>query len=161
MATRWLSPEEQATWRAYVLSSHLIEATLDRELAQDHDLPVAYYAVLVALSEAPDRQMRMRELADVLCSSQSRMTHAVASLEKRGWVRRESCPSDRRGQFAVLTDSGYTALEAAAPSHVESVRRTIFDQLSTEQVAQLRNICETLLAGFNRTDAWPWAALDA
>ena len=120
---------------------------------------MAYYAVLVALSEAPDNQMRMRELADALCSSQSRMTHAITSLEKRGWVRRESCPTDRRGQFAVLTAAGRAALESAAPSHVESVRRAIFDHLSDEQVAQLRDICETLLAGFGRTDAWPWAAL--
>ena len=112
MATRWLSPDEQAVWRAFILATLHVERELDRQLQRDADMPVALYAVLVALSEAPDRRMRMRELADALSSSQSRMTHAVASLERRGWIRREECSTDRRGQFAVLTDTGFAALEA-------------------------------------------------
>ena len=159
MATRWLSPDEQAVWRAYILATLQVDRELDRQLQRDADMPVALYAVLVALSEAPERRMRMRELADALSSSQSRMTHAVASLERRGWVRREECPTDRRGQFAVLTDAGFAALEAAAPGHVEAVRNHLFDRLSPEEQAQLRTICERLLDGSPQATAWPWAAL--
>lgn len=156
---RWLTPEEQATWRAFVVTIHVVESELDRQLQRDSDMPTAYYAILVALSEAPDQGMRMRELAEQLCASQSRMTHAIASLERRGWVARQTCPTDRRGQFAVITPKGRAALETAAPGHVEAVRSMIFDQLSSEQVANLRDICETLMAAHDRTSAWPWAAL--
>jgi DNA-binding MarR family transcriptional regulator len=161
MEPRWLSPDEQATWRAYLLATMLIEADLDRQMLADNTIPVAHYAVLVALSESSMRRMRMRELADELCSSPSRMTHAVASLERRGWVRRETCDTDARGQYAVLTDAGHAALVAAAPGHVEAVRRNIFDRLDDDQRAQLRSICETLLAGFDRDNAWSWAKPDA
>ena len=161
MTTPWLSPEEQATWRAYLLSTMLIEGALDRQLQADAGIPVAHYAVLVALSEAPERRLRMRELADALCASQSRMTHTVAGLERRGWVRRETCPTDGRGQYAILTDSGYAALEAAAPGHVGAVRAHLFDPLTPEQADQLGAICETLLGAFDRDQAWPWAKRDA
>src|SRR5207248_7130274 len=97
----------------------------------------AYYQILVMLSEAPGRTLRMSELADKTWSSRSRLSHAVDRLEDRGWVQRLSCPSDKRGAFAVLTDAGYAVLEAAAPSHVESVQLLVFDQLTPEQVAQL------------------------
>lgn len=158
MTTLWLSPTEQGVWRAYILATLHVDRELDRQLQRDADMPVALYAVLVALSESPDRRMRMRELADALSSSQSRMTHAVASLERRGWVQREECETDRRGQFAVLTDAGQRALEAAAPGHVEAVRSTIFDRLSPTQQSQLQAICERLLEGTGYADAWPWAA---
>ena len=82
------------------------------------------------LSETPGRRRRMSELADATQSSRSRLSHAVARLEELGWVRREACPSDRRGQEAVLTDEGFAALEQAAPMHVESVRDHLFDLLS-------------------------------
>jgi DNA-binding MarR family transcriptional regulator len=87
----------------------------------------------------------MNELADATQSSRSRLSHAIARLEESGWVRRESCPTDRRGANAVLTDEGFAALAAAAPDHVESVRTHLFDQLSPEQRVQLRDICDTLL----------------
>jgi DNA-binding MarR family transcriptional regulator len=89
--------------------------------------------------------MRMSELADRCLSSRSRLSHAVSRLEERGWVRRQVCPDDGRGQLAVLTDDGFTALEAAAPVHVESVRTHLFDQLSPQQVAAMRDLGETLL----------------
>ncbi|HEY0700749.1 MAG TPA: MarR family transcriptional regulator, partial [Micromonospora sp.] len=100
---------------------------------------------LVRLSETPGRRLRMTELAEVTGSSRSRLSHAVARLEESGWVRREECPSDRRGQVAVLTDAGYAALAAAAPGHVEGVRRHLFDPLSPAQVDQLRRISEALV----------------
>ncbi|MET8306926.1 MULTISPECIES: MarR family transcriptional regulator [unclassified Micromonospora] len=142
--TRWLDSDEQRTWRAYLTASRALMDTLDRELQRDAGMPHAYYEILVRLSEAPDRQLRMSDLAEVTGSSRSRLSHAVARLESAGWVRREECPTDRRGQVALLTDAGFATLAAAAPGHVEGVRRHLFDALSPAQVDQLRRISETL-----------------
>ncbi|MEV1157063.1 MarR family transcriptional regulator [Micromonospora chokoriensis] len=142
--TRWLDPDEQRTWRAYLTASRALMDTLDRELQRDAGMPHAYYEILVRLSEAPGRQLRMSELAQAAGSSRSRLSHAVARLEAAGWVRREDCPTDRRGQIALLTDEGFATLAAAAPGHVEGVRRHLFDALSPAQVDQLRRISETL-----------------
>src|SRR5690606_41675645 len=95
-------------------------------------MPHAYYMILVALSEAPGRSMRMSELASKAQSSQSRLSHAVARLEGRGWVRRERCPEDRRGNIAGLTDDGFAALESAAPGHREVARPALFAPLSPD-----------------------------
>ncbi|MFY1627515.1 MarR family winged helix-turn-helix transcriptional regulator [Micromonospora sp. WMMD723] len=144
--TRWLDPDEQQTWRAFLTATRALTDTLDRELQHDAGMPHAYYEILVRLSEVPDRRLRMSELADLTGSSRSRLSHAVARLETTGWVCREDCPTDRRGQVAVLTDAGFAALAAAAPGHVEGVRRHLFDALSPAQVDQLRRISETLVA---------------
>jgi DNA-binding MarR family transcriptional regulator len=109
-------------------------------------MPLAYYEILVRLSEAPDRSLRMTQLAEASASSKSRVSHAVARLEERGWVRRMDCPTDRRGQIAMLTDQGFAALSAAAPGHVEQVRRVLFDALSAEQLRQLDGISAAILA---------------
>src|SRR5918912_3288016 len=142
---RWLDAEEQKAWRAWLFSSLLLQDRLDRELTHATGISHAYYEILVQLSEAPDRMLRMSELADRCLSSRSRLSHAVSRLEERGWVRRQVCPDDGRGQLAVLTDEGFAALEAAAPNHVEGVRTHLFDQLTPEQIAALREIGETLL----------------
>ncbi|NBE85082.1 MarR family transcriptional regulator [Micromonospora sp. NEAU-HG-1] len=142
--TRWLDPDEQRTWRAYLAASRALMDTLDRELQRDAGMPHAYYEILVRLSEAPDRRLRMGDLADATGSSRSRLSHAAARLEASGWIRREDCPTDRRGQVAALTDAGHATLAAAAPGHVEGVRRHLFDALSPAQVDQLRRISETL-----------------
>ncbi|MFE9690714.1 MarR family winged helix-turn-helix transcriptional regulator [Micromonospora sp. NPDC005806] len=142
--TRWLDPDEQRTWRAFLTASRALMDSLDRELQRDAGMPHAYYEILVRLSEAPDRRLRMSELADATGSSRSRLSHAVSRLEAAGWIRREECPTDRRGQIAVLTDTGFATLAAAAPGHVEGVRRHLFDALSPAQVDQLRRISETL-----------------
>jgi DNA-binding MarR family transcriptional regulator len=144
--TRWLEAGEQRAWRAFVAASQGLFDQLDRELQRDAGMPHAYYQILVNLSEAPGRTLRMRELAERTCSSRSRLSHAVARLEERGWVRRESCPTDKRGALAVLTDEGFAALRAAAPGHVEGVRAHLFDRLSPAQVAQLREISEAVLS---------------
>lgn len=144
-ATRWLNQEEQRTWRTFMFATKLLWEQLERELDQGTDVPSPYYEVLVRLSETPDRRLRLSELADRSQSSRSRLSHSLARLEALGWIRREACESDRRGAFAVLTDEGYAALEAAAPVHVESVRAHLFDQLDPEQLEQLRTICERLL----------------
>ncbi|MDG4798869.1 MarR family transcriptional regulator [Micromonospora sp. WMMD1082] len=142
--TRWLDPDEQRTWRAFLAASRALMETLDRELQRDANMPHAYYEILVCLSEAPERRLRMSELADATGSSRSRLSHAVSRLEAAGWVRRDDCPTDRRGQLALLTDEGFAALAAAAPGHVEGVRRHLFDALSPAQVDQLRRISEAL-----------------
>jgi DNA-binding MarR family transcriptional regulator len=107
-------------------------------------MPFAYYQILAMLSEAPDRTLRMSDLAEQTWSSRSRLSHAVDRLEQFGWVQRMSCPSDRRGAFAVLTDAGLAVLAEAAPGHVESVRRHLFDRLNPDQVEQLGEISTTL-----------------
>ncbi|BCJ67555.1 MarR family winged helix-turn-helix transcriptional regulator [Polymorphospora rubra] len=143
--TRWLDPDEQRTWRAFLTASRALMETLDRELQRDAAMPHAYYEILVRLSEAPGRRLRMSELADASGSSRSRLSHAVARLEEAGWVRRENCPTDRRGQLAVLTDHGFEVLAAAAPGHVEGVRSHLFDPLTPAQVDQLRRISEAII----------------
>ncbi|RIV39779.1 MarR family winged helix-turn-helix transcriptional regulator [Micromonospora radicis] len=148
--TRWLDPDEQHTWRAFLAASRALMDTLDRELQRDAGMPHAYYEILVRLSEAPERRLRMSELADTTGSSRSRLSHAVARLEAAGWVRREDCPTDRRGQLALLTDEGFATLAAAAPGHVEGVRRHLFDPLSPAQVDQLRRISEALTDHLSR-----------
>jgi DNA-binding MarR family transcriptional regulator len=133
---RWLTVEEQCTWRAFLEANQRLYEELDRELLRDVGLPLAYYTILAMLSEAPGRVLRMSDLAERTWSSRSRLSHAVDRLEERGWVERSSCPSDRRGSFATLTDAGFAVLEAAAPSHVASVRRLVFDVLTPEQASE-------------------------
>jgi DNA-binding MarR family transcriptional regulator len=145
--TRWLDADEQRAWRAFLDATRALMDTLDRELQRDAGMPHAYYEILVRLSEAPEHTMRMSDLADACGSSRSRLSHAVARLEANGWVRREDVPTDRRGQVAVLTEQGYATLAAAAPGHVEGVRRHLFDQLTPAQVEALRELSEAVLAG--------------
>jgi DNA-binding MarR family transcriptional regulator len=142
--TRWLDAEEQQAWRAFIEAARLLLDQLDRELQRDAGMPHAYYEILVRLSEQPDRSLRMSELADRSQSSRSRVSHAVARLEERGWVRREGLVDDKRGARAVLTDKGFAALAAAAPGHVEGVRTHLLDRLSSDQVDQLRCISEAV-----------------
>jgi DNA-binding MarR family transcriptional regulator len=142
--TRWLNADEQRIWRAYLNSHRLLLDAIDAQLRRDSGLPHAYYEILVRLSEETVRALRMTELADATRMSASRLSHAIARLEERGWVRRENCPTDRRGQIAVLTDDGFAALEAAAPGHVETVRSVIFDTLDADQVRRLGEISEIL-----------------
>ena len=144
-ATPWLDADEQRAWRAWLYSWMLLDDRLDRELTRQTGISHAYYEILVQLSETEGRQLRMSELAERCLSSRSRLSHAVSRLEERGWVRRQVCAEDGRGQLAVLTDEGFAALEAAAPVHVESVRTHLFDQLSPEQVAAMRDIGDTLM----------------
>jgi len=137
---RWLSAAEQETWRAYLASTRLFVHTLDRQLQADAGLSFADYDVLVALSEAPGRRMRMRDLADVTLSTRSGTTRIVTRLEQAGWVRRVDCADDRRGTEAELTDAGLAKLAAAAPGHVAAVRAHMFDLLTPRQLAQMHAV---------------------
>jgi DNA-binding MarR family transcriptional regulator len=122
-------------------------STVEAQLLRDSGIPHGYYEILVNLSEAPGRSLRMSQLAEASISSRSRLSHAVARLEERGWVERLDCATDRRGQIAHLTDAGFAALDAAAPGHVEQVRRSVFDRLTADQVAQLEAISAAIAAG--------------
>ncbi|MER5612042.1 MarR family transcriptional regulator [Streptomyces sp. NPDC002215] len=156
---RWLSEEEQRVWRAYLHATTLMEDHLDRQLQRDAGMPHIYYGLLVQLSQAPRRQKRMTELAKDAKITRSRLSHAVARLEKSGWVRREDCPSDKRGQNAVLTDDGFEMLRRSAPGHVDAVRQAMFDRLTPEQVRSLGEIMQVVAAGLQPegTDAdLPW-----
>ncbi|MEV5596995.1 MarR family transcriptional regulator [Streptomyces sp. NPDC052496] len=154
---RWLNDEEQYAWQSYLHATTLLEDHLDRQLQRDAGMPHVYYGLLVQLSQAPRRRLRMTELAQNAKITRSRLSHAVARLEKSGWVRREDCPSDKRGQNAVLTDEGLRVLEKAAPGHVAAVRAAIFDRLSPEQVGQLAAICRTVADGLQPQGAdLPW-----
>jgi len=140
--TRWLTNAEQHTWRAFLEATRRLDDQLDRELQHDAGMPLGYYTILVMLSEAPGRTLRLSDLAERTWSSRSRLSHAVDRLEEKGWVERISCPSDKRGAFALLTDAGFAVLEAAAPGHVEGVRRHLFDQLTPSQVEALGTISQ-------------------
>ncbi|MDQ0985059.1 DNA-binding MarR family transcriptional regulator [Streptomyces sp. V2I9] len=158
-APRWLTDEEQHTWRAYLHATTLLEDHLDRQLQRDAGMPHTYYGLLVQLSQAPRRRMRMTELARNAKITRSRLSHAIARLEKNGWVRREDCPSDKRGQNAVLTDDGYAMLRRSAPGHVEAVRQAMFDRLTPEQVSSLGEIMRVLASGLEPEGAdadLPW-----
>jgi DNA-binding MarR family transcriptional regulator len=153
--TRWLDADEQHTWRSFLTANRLFFDGIERQMQQDSGLPHAYYEILVRLSEVPGHTMRMSHLASTSLSSRSRISHAVARLEKAGWVRRKPCDDDRRGALAELTDEGLAILQAAAPAHVAAVRRALFDALSPEQVAALRDISDTLVAHLSDGPAWP------
>jgi DNA-binding MarR family transcriptional regulator len=142
--TRWLDDEQQRAWRAFLHAVQVLQRGLDAQLQDEAGMPHGYYELLVRLSEAPQRRLRMSALADASVSSRSRLSHAVAQLEQRGWVRREACPTDKRGQVAVLTDAGFAALAEAAPGHVAAVRALLVDRLTPAQLRQLRAISEAI-----------------
>lgn len=143
-APRWLDDQEQRAWRSFLDATQQLFAAIDTQLQRDAGMPHAYYEILVRLSEAPDRALRMRDLAEASLSSRSRLSHAVARLEEGGLVHRVTCPTDRRGAVARLTDEGFAALAAAAPGHVERVRSALLDPLTPHQVQQLRKISEAV-----------------
>ena len=147
---RWLTPEEQSVWRAFLDVSRLMSEQMNRQLSDESGMSLPEYEILVALSEAPGRRLRMNQLAEVCQSSRSRLSHAVNRLEEAGWVRREACPTDKRGALAVMTDEGFAAIEAAAPGHVEGVRRHVFDVLTPEQIRELGDISAAIRDGLLR-----------
>ncbi|MEO7261365.1 MAG: MarR family transcriptional regulator [Jatrophihabitantaceae bacterium] len=153
--TRWLSADEQIAWRSFVDGFRALIDVLDRQLQADSNLPHSYFEVLIPLSEAQGRTLRMSELAEAARSSRSRLSHAVARLEERGWVRRLNCPTDRRGQLAQLTDEGFAVVEAAAPGHVEAVRKYLIDRLSPAQIKAMGDIGAVLLASTSQSDLPP------
>jgi DNA-binding MarR family transcriptional regulator len=145
MSVRWLTSEQQKVWRTYLLGSARLNDRLDADLHRSGlDLPE--YEILVVLEESPERRLRMSELADAVHQSRSRLTHTVARMEKSGLVERTSCPTDRRGVWAQLTDAGFRVLEKAAPGHVAAVRRNFVDAVSPEDWEAVGRVFAAVLA---------------
>ena len=140
MAPRWLDDEQQRTWRTWLTAAELVPRALDAQLQRDAGIGHAAYVVLAMLSESPGRSRRMSDLARRANQSQSRLSHTVARLEERGWVRRERSADDRRGNVAVLTDAGWDVVRSVAPGHVDAVRAAVFDVLTPEQTRVLGEI---------------------
>lgn len=150
---RWLSDDEQRMWRASLGVLNLLPLALERDLQQQHNLSVHDYEILVRLSEAPDRRVRLTELAGLSHQSKSRLSHQMTRMESAGLVVRESCDSDRRGQWAVLTDAGWERLVKAAPDHVESVRRHYMDLFTEEQKKVLGEAFAVIVEHLRGADA--------
>jgi DNA-binding MarR family transcriptional regulator len=142
---RWLTPAEQRAWRAHLAAHKLLEHRLDREL-QEFGLSFNDYEILVNLSENPDRRMRMSELATATIQSRSRLSHQISRMEAKNLVVRETCPDDRRGTYAVLTEHGWETMREVAPRHVAGVRRHFMDRLSPELVRALEDAYAPVVA---------------
>jgi len=137
MIMRWLTDEQQAAWRPFAALLFRVPALLDGQLQKDAGIGHFEYMVLVSLSEAPDRTLRMSELAAMASGSLSRLSHVVARLEAKGWVRRASCPGDGRFINAILTEEGWQKLVDTAPGHVAAVQKLIVDTLTPEELRSL------------------------
>jgi DNA-binding MarR family transcriptional regulator len=146
MASRWLSPVEMRAWRNYIETIGALQAALESDV-QPHGLTMGDYEVLVRLSEAPDRRLRMCDLAAELRLSPSGLTRRLDGLVRTGLVDRNSCATDRRVMYAHLTADGLATLKRAAPDHVRGVRHHLLSVLSPEQVEQMGDIFETVRAG--------------
>ena len=143
---RWLNDEEMRAWRAYVVGKALLDAQLNRDLQDEHQLALADYELLVRLSEAPNGRARMSTLAELVASSKSRISHQIGRMEHAGLVCRQGCPGDRRGVFAVLTPHGREVLRTAAPTHVRGVRDNLIDLLSDQERLVLAEVFERVMS---------------
>jgi DNA-binding MarR family transcriptional regulator len=137
---RWLSEAERRTWLALLELVIRLPAALDAQLQRDAGMSNFDYQVLAGLSEAPDRTLRISDIARLANGSLSRLSHVIARLEKRGWVRRSPDPTDGRTTLATLTDAGWEKIVATAPGHVEAARALVFDPLTQAQQRQLDEI---------------------
>lgn len=155
--TRWLTDDEQTSWRAWIAASLLLPDRLSRDLQETSGISLPDYEILVYLSESPERRLRMSELAERTLSSRSRLSHQVDRLSASGLVDRQPCSDDRRGYFAVLTQHGWDFLVATAPAHVTSVREHLVDVLTPEEFAEFGRLCakvsERLLAPVTQEDS--------
>jgi DNA-binding MarR family transcriptional regulator len=145
--TRWLDADQQGSWRAFVVGVTLLLDRLDADLQRSFDLSLTEYEILVRLSERPERQMRMAQLADALAHSRSRVTHTVTRMQKAGLVTRSSSPEDGRGIVCCLTDEGYALLVEAADVHVTGVRDYLVDLVSPEDFQALGRVMDAVSDG--------------
>lgn len=149
---RWLDEQELHVWKSYHLLRRALGSAIDRQLVRDAGLSDADYSLLVPLSEAPGDVLRMRDLGMLIAWDRSRLSHHVSRMEKRGLVKREDCSEDARGAMVRLTPTGREAIEAAAPEHVETVRRYFFDQLEPEELTVLARVFDRMLARLDADD---------
>ncbi len=141
---RWLNAEQMEAWLALVKIVTRLPAELDRQLQAEAGLSHFEYLVMAGLSEAPERTLKMSQLADFTSGFLPRLSQVVSRLEQRGWVSRRSDPQDRRTTLATLTDEGMAKVVASAPGHVEKVQQLVFDPLSPAQTRQLRDACQKI-----------------
>ena len=133
---RWLTPAEESAWRKYIVASRRLLEALDDDLSAN-GLSLSDYEILVHLSDAEDRRLRMSDLAEKTILSRSRLSHRIKYMEGKGWVERQKCDSDKRGTWAVMTTKGWNAIVKAAPDHVESIRNRFIDQISKADQANI------------------------
>jgi DNA-binding MarR family transcriptional regulator len=145
--TRWLDADQQGSWRAFVVGVTLLLDRLDADLQRSFDLSLTEYEILVRLSERPERQMRMAQLADALAHSRSRVTHTVTRMQKAGLVTRTSSPEDGRGIVCCLTDEGHALLVKAADVHVNGVRDYLVDLVSPADFQALGRVMDAVSDG--------------
>src|SRR5215469_10221854 len=145
MTSIWLTADEQRAWRTYLRMSSLLPAQLNRQLQHDSGLTLPEYEVLVQLSEAPRQRLRPFQICEALNWEQSRLSHQLTRMQRRGLVGRQECESDGRGAFVVLTDAGAASIDSAAPGHVAAVRRLMFDRLSDDQRAEFERACSAIV----------------
>ena len=148
-SVRWLSEQEERAWRSLQFMQMRLEGELARQLAADSGLSYPDYLVLVALTDRTDARMRLFELAAVLGWEKSRLSHQIRRMADRGLVKKEKCDSDRRGAYVVLTKSGRSQIEAAAPGHVAAVRRLVVDRLTPSQLQGLGEAADMVLAAMD------------
>lgn len=146
MSGDWLTADEQRAWRTYLRMSSLLPAALNRQLQQDSGLTLPEYEVLVQLSEAPGQVLRPFQICEALNWEQSRLSHQLTRMQRRGLVARQECEADGRGAFVVLTAAGADAIGSAAPGHVAAVRRLMFDRLSEDERAAFEQACAAIVA---------------
>jgi len=144
MEPKWLSVEEQRTWRAFVAAHGRLLTQLDLDLLSEFDLTLPEYEVMAHLSEATDWQLRMNELAELCALSPSGLTRRFDSMVRSGLVTRRPCDDDRRGVYAALTQAGYDRLSAAAPAHLDSVRRHFIEPLGSEHLELVERILDRI-----------------
>jgi DNA-binding MarR family transcriptional regulator len=145
MTMRWLTDEQQTAWRPFAALLFRLPSLLDAQLQKDAGIGHFDYMVLAHLSEAPGRTLRMSELAAIASGSLSRLSHVVARLEAKGWVRRESCPGDGRFINAILTDAGWQKIVETAPGHVAAVQKLLIDTLTPDELRSLGAISTQVL----------------
>ena len=143
---RWLTGQEERVWRRWLTLNARLSATLQKELYDDSGLSMPDFEVLVHLTDSPEGRIRVTDLARLLQWERSRVSHHVTRMERRRLVQRVECAEDGRGAFIVITPQGRAAIEQAAPGHVETVRRLVFDVLSPAEVDAFAKIIEKALA---------------
>jgi DNA-binding MarR family transcriptional regulator len=138
---RWLTPAEESAWRKYIVASRRLLEALDDDLSRN-GLSLSDYEILVHLSDAQGRRLRMSDLADKTILSRSRLSHRIKYMEGKGWVERHKCATDKRGTWAVMTTKGWNSIVKAAPDHVESIRKRFIDQISKADQVNIANAFE-------------------
>jgi DNA-binding MarR family transcriptional regulator len=141
----WLDPDQDRTWRSFLRMHAQLTAALARQLKTDSDMSISDYEVLAILSEAPNGDLRARDLRYELQWEKSRLAHHIRRMEQRGYVRRDTCTDDLRAPLVCITDTGLAAIRAAAPTHVARVRELFFTALTPAQVRAMGEAADAVL----------------